>query len=321
MDWSAIANLNEQDMTVFMRYWAQGTGAILSLVLAAEIMLRVLGWWEHRKSETPRPLVPRDAPANFVLFVHALLIDGIFGNGLILAGLMLGAHLSNWHIPFNIYTLPLYFLAAEFWHYIYHRMGHEVRVLWADHSIHHSSRDYEFFTSWRLTPFTFAYKALTVIPMGLLGFGPVAFLLLAKGISFQTFIHTRRIGSMGWFDKWLCSPVNHGIHHACNPQYIDKNYGGMTMIWDQLLGTFMLPRDEKIKFGITKDVNSNDPFKIWSFEFKYLLVDFWKAPTFGEKMRVLFGKPGETFSYDPKNKGNSAGGGIAMDDPILVAAE
>jgi sterol desaturase/sphingolipid hydroxylase (fatty acid hydroxylase superfamily) len=316
VDWSSIAHINEADLALFMKFWAQGTAAILGLCLAAEILLRTLAWWEHRKTGTPRPLVAPDAPANFVLFVHSLLIEGIVGNAAILGGLYFGSRISHWHIPFNLYTLPLYFLAGEFWHYIYHRMGHEVRILWADHSIHHSSRDYEFFTSWRLTPFTWAYKWLTVMPLAMLGFAPIPFLLISKGISFQTFIHTRRIGELGWFDKVFCSPRNHSIHHACNPQYIDKNYGGMTMIFDRLLGTFILPGEEKIKFGITKDVNSHDPFKIWSFEFKYLLVDFWKAPTWGDKLRVLFGKPGETFTYAPKKPT-----AIAADDPILVAAE
>ncbi|MDB5397159.1 MAG: hypothetical protein JWM91_4665 [Rhodospirillales bacterium] len=316
MDWSGITNIGEPEVAEFLKFWAQGTAAILGLVIASEIMLRALAWWEHRKDETPRPLVPHDAPANFVLFLHSILIDGIWGNGLILAGLYLGQRLSHWHIPFNLYTIPLYFLAGEFWHYIYHRMGHEVRILWADHSIHHSQREYEFFTSWRLPPGTFAYKALCVIPMGLLGFSPIAFLLMSKGISFQTFIHTRRIGSMGWFDRWFCSPVNHSIHHACNPQYMDKNYGGMTMIFDRLLGTFILPNEEKIKFGITKDVNSNNPFTIWAFGFKQLLIDAVHAPGIGAKLLVFLGKPGETYNHVAKPKGYRA-----ADDHILVAAE
>jgi sterol desaturase/sphingolipid hydroxylase (fatty acid hydroxylase superfamily) len=316
MDWSSIATVNVDDVKEFLKFWAQGTAAILGLVIAAEILLRVLAWWEHRGTDTPRPLMPRDAPANFVLFLHSILIDGIWGNALIFGALVLGSKLSSWHIPFNLYTIPLYFLAAEFWHYIYHRLGHEVRIFWADHSIHHSSRDYEFFTSWRLPPGTFVYKALCVLPMGLLGFSPIAFLLMSKGISFQTFIHTQRFGSMGWFDKWLVSPVNHSIHHACNPQYMDKNYGGMTMIFDRLLGTFILPNEETLKFGITQDVGSHDPFVIWSFGFKKLLIDAWHAPGIVAKLIVLFGKPGETYTHEAKPKGYD----IAS-DPILAAAE
>jgi sterol desaturase/sphingolipid hydroxylase (fatty acid hydroxylase superfamily) len=316
MDWSVITNIGEPEVKEFLKFWAQGTAAILGLLIAAEIMLRVLGWWEHRKTDTPRPLVPEDAPANFVLFLHAILIDGIWGNGLILATLYLGQRLTTWHIPFNLYTIPIYFLAGEFWHYIYHRMGHEVRVLWADHSIHHSQREYEFFTSWRLPPGTFVYKAICVLPMALLGFAPIPFLLMSKGISFQTFIHTRRIGSMGWFDRWFCSPVNHSIHHACNPQYMDKNYGGMTMIFDRLMGTFILPNEEKIKFGITKDVNSVNPFTIWAFGFKQLLIDAWYAPGLVAKAVVLFGKPGETYNHVSPTKG------LGMADAhILAAAE
>src|ERR1700722_14247829 len=160
MDWSAITNIGEPEVKEFVTFWLQGSGAILSLLIAAEILLRVLGWWEHRNTDTPRPLVPEDAPANFVLFLHSILIDGIWGNALILAALVLGSKLTTWHIPFNIYTIPLYFLAGEFWHFMYHRMSHEVRLFWADHSIHHSQREYEFFTSWRLPPGTFVYKAV-----------------------------------------------------------------------------------------------------------------------------------------------------------------
>jgi sterol desaturase/sphingolipid hydroxylase (fatty acid hydroxylase superfamily) len=313
MDWSQVAAIGESEVKEFMRYWGQGTAAILGTLIAAEILFSVAAWWSYRKTEAPRALVSPDAPANFVLFVQSILIDGIAGNAVILGALAFGARISHWHIPFNLYTIPAYFLAAEFWHYIYHRLGHEVRVFWADHSIHHSSRDYEFFTSWRLTPFTFAYKAMTAIPLAMLGFGPVGFMLMAKGISFQTFIHTQRIGRMGWFDKVFCSPVNHGLHHACNPQYIDKNYGGMTVIWDRLFGTFMLPNDEKLKFGITKELGTYDPFKIWAFEFKYLLRDLWHAPGLKPRIMVLFGKPGETYEHGRAQQFET--------EPVMIAAE
>ena len=314
MDWVRIAGIGENEVRDFLHFWGQGTAAILGLLIAAEILLSVAAWWSYRKTDSPRALVSPDAPANFVLFVQSILIDGIVGNAAILGALVFGSRISQWHIPFNLYTIPAYFLAAEFWHYIYHRLGHEVRIFWADHSIHHSSRQYEFFTSWRLTPFTFAYKAVTAIPLAMLGFGPVAFLLMAKGISFQTFIHTQRIGRLGWFDEFFCSPLNHGLHHACNPQYIDKNYGGMTVIWDRLLGTFMLPGEETMKFGITKELGTHDPFKIWAFEFKYLLRDLWFAPGIQAKVRVLFGKPGETYEHGKVRQ-------APPPEAIMIAAE
>ncbi|HTJ63973.1 MAG TPA: sterol desaturase family protein [Alphaproteobacteria bacterium] len=317
MDWARLTAIGEREVGTYISYWMQGTAAILSILLAAEILLSVAAWWTYRKTDTPRALVSPDAPANFVLFVQSIIIDVFIGNAAILGALVLGSRLTHWHIPFNIYTIPLYFLAAEFWHYIYHRLGHESRLFWADHSIHHSSRKYEFFTSWRLTPFTWAYKAITAIPLAMLGFGPVAFLLMAKGISFQTFIHTNRIGRMGWFDTVFCSPTNHGLHHACNPQYIDKNYGGMTVLWDRLLGTFMLPNEEPIKFGITKELGTYDPFKIVAFEFKYLLVDLWHAPGLKAKMVVLFGKPGETYEHARSKQA----AGVMAADTAMIAAE
>jgi len=88
MDLSVITNIGEPEVRQFVTFWLQGSGAILSLLIAAEILLRVLGWWEHRNTDTPRPLVPEDAPANFVLFLHSILIDGIWGNALVLAALV-----------------------------------------------------------------------------------------------------------------------------------------------------------------------------------------------------------------------------------------
>lgn len=317
MNLASIGAIGEADVQEFMKFWFTGVGAILGLVIAAEILIRTFTWLGDRNTPGRKRLISKDAPANFVLSLHAFIIEGVVGFGAEIAAATAGASISTWHIPFNGYTLVLYFLAAEFYHYIYHRLGHEVRFLWADHSIHHSSRDYEFFTSWRLTPGTWAYKAATIFPIAMLGFGPVGLLLMAKGIAFQTFIHTQRIGRLGWFDKVFCSPANHSIHHACNARYIDKNYGGMTMIWDQLLGTFILPGEEKIKFGITRDVNSYNPFKIWAFEFGHLVRDAWHAPGLGQKLIVLFGRPGETYSFKP----NARPDDLAGIEPGLVAAE
>lgn len=307
--------ITEADVKSFIDYWFPGAASILGLVIAGEILIRALAWWVSRDTDQQPALVSRDAPANFVLSLISRTMDGLIGGATIYGAAVIGSHLSHWHIPFNGYTIPLYFLAAELYHYLYHRLGHEVRLFWADHSIHHSSRDYEFFTSWRVTPTGWIYKAMTMLPIAMLGFGPVGLFLMARGITFQTFIHTQRIGSMGWFDKVFCSPVNHAIHHACNPLYIDRNYGGMTMIWDRILGTFILPEGEKIKFGITKDLHTHDPLKIMIFEFRHMVMDAVAAPGFAEALKVLWGRPGETFSRDLAKLP------VVSGDPALIAAE
>ena len=172
-------------------------------------------------------------------------------------------------------------------------------MLWADHSIHHSSEDYNYTLTYRLPPFTWAYQLFAFIPVTMLGFDPVWLMLMSGTGAFQLFIHTDRIGRLGWFDYVFCSPANHAIHHASNPQYMDKNYGGATVFWDHLLGTFQLPKSEKIRFGITKRVNSANPFKIWLFEFKYVFRDAAYAPTLKQKLLALLGRPGETYEYKP----------------------
>jgi hypothetical protein len=88
----------------------------------------------------------------------------------------------------------------------------------------------------------------------------------------------------------------------------------MTVIWDRLLGTFMLPGDETVKFGITKELGTYDPFKIWAFEFKYLLRDLWCAPGLKVKITVLFGKPGETYEH-------AMAPPAAAEEAMMIAAE
>lgn len=287
MDMSLPMNLDE----LFRVYQTAG-GVILLFAIVAELLLR----W----SEGKRP-VPTDGYANFTLFFFGPLMEGIIGNALLLAGLFFFYELTPLRVPINGWTLVLYFLVGEFCQYWFHRAGHEIRLFWADHSIHHSSPEYDFTINLRHTPFSTLYRLLTWIPMVLLGFHPVLLVLFAMvAPSFQTFCHTRRIGRLApWFEKIFVTPHNHAVHHACNPEYLDKNYGGLLMLWDHVFGTYKaLSDDVPPVFGITKPVNSANPFKILGFEFKNLWRDFSAAPDLRQKAGVLFGRPGFTFEAD-----------------------
>jgi sterol desaturase/sphingolipid hydroxylase (fatty acid hydroxylase superfamily) len=153
------------------------------------------------------------------------------------------------------------------------------------------------------------YRLLTWIPIVLLGFRPVVLVLFAMvSPSFQTFCHTQRIGRFApWFEKIFVTPCNHQVHHACNPLYLDKNYGGLIMLWDHVFGTYQrLEEHTPPTFGITKPVQSANPLKILLWEFRHLWRDFSAAPSFKQKFGVLLGRPGFTFEAESKYAGAAA---------------
>lgn len=277
--------------------WMSGCWILFTILMSMELLARVVGWWTSRRSAQPRPLFPADWPANFALFWHSGILMGVVGIAVIYGGMQLAHQITPFRIPFTAATVLLYYLAADFCNYVEHRFAHEVRFFWADHSIHHSAESYNFTLTYRLPPLHWLNEAMPYAAFALMGFDPTWMLLMKSVGIFQFFIHTDRIGRLGLFDHIFCSPANHQVHHARNPIYVDKNYGSSLLIWDKLFGTFQLPTDERVRFGITHRVTTGNPFKIWVAEFRLLFIDFAHAPGFTEKLKVLLGRPGETFEY------------------------
>jgi hypothetical protein len=125
--------------------------------------------------------------------------------------------------------------------------------------------------------------------MILIGFSPfqaiVGLILVAQ---FQTWIHTERIGKLGWLDKIFNTPSVHRVHHGSNKKYLDKNYGGFLIIWDRLFGTYQ-KEEEKVIYGLTKDINTNSPLLINFIEFKSILKDLKKCKSWKDRCKIIFG--------------------------------
>jgi sterol desaturase/sphingolipid hydroxylase (fatty acid hydroxylase superfamily) len=138
------------------------------------------------------------------------------------------------------WTWLLALLAADFTYYWMHRLEHEHRILWASHSVHHSSNDYNLTVGFRLSLVEGFFEWAFLIPMILIGFSPfqaiVGLVLVAQ---YQHWVHTERVTKMGWLDEVFNTPSVHCVHQGSNRQYIDKNYGGILMIWDKLLSTYI----------------------------------------------------------------------------------
>ena len=214
-------------LTRWIEIYGYGGAVMLLFVLCAEMLMR---------RQEGKSLWSAEGLSSIPLFALGPLLEGIFINAALIAGLTFFYNLSPLRIPVDWWTLPIYFLVAEFAYYWYHRVGHEVRLFWADHSIHHSAQTFDFTVNLRHVPFQAIYRLIIWAPIVMLGFNPLVLVLMTiTAPAFQTFCHTTRIGRLApWFEWLFVTPNNHGVHHASNPLYIDKNYGGLTMIWDHV---------------------------------------------------------------------------------------
>lgn len=213
-------------------------------------------------------------------------------------------------IPLTLYTLvyqhiALFTLAESWWvwlaafvlydffYYWNHRLGHEVSVLWAAHVVHHSSEEYNLTTALRQTSGSFL-SWIFYLPMALLGFDPAIVLSVgALNLVYQFWVHTRHVGKLGWYEWFFVTPSNHRVHHAQNQIYLDRNYGGVFILWDRLFGSFQeeLEKEPPI-YGVRKALRSWNP--VWGNVQVYtqLFKDSWHTNSWKDKIKVWLGRTG-----------------------------
>ncbi len=192
------------------------------------------------------------------------------------------------------------FFAEDLCYYWFHRLHHEVRVLWAAHVNHHSSQHYNLSTALRqplLTPFTGPWFWM---PLPLIGFPPWM-VLTAQAISllYQFWLHTEAIDRLGPLEWFMNTPSHHRVHHGKNVPYLDKNHGGVLIIWDRLFGTFAKER-ERVVYGLTTDIETYNPLHVGFHEVIAVSRDVVGAPGIAAKLGYLFAPPG--WSHDGSTK-------------------
>ena len=154
------------------------------------------------------------------------------------------------------------FLGVDFLYYWFHRTGHEVNAFWAAHVVHHQSEEYNLAVALRQGAFQPAFSWVFYLPLALLGFAPLMFLTVSSiDTLYQFWIHTRAIGRLGPLEWVLNTPSNHRVHHGRNPKYIDRNHGGILIVWDRLFGTYQ-KEEEEPAYGITTPLRSLNP--VWA---------------------------------------------------------
>lgn len=228
---------------------------------------------------------------------------------LIVAGLCAAATVAvySWIARFALFDLspyvwmwPALIVAEDFCYYWYHRFGHEMRFFWASHVNHHSSQHYNLSTALRQSWTTPLTGWIFWIPLLLIGF-PIEAVLLAKAFSllYQYWIHTESIRRLGPLEWVLNTPSHHRVHHGSNLRYLDKNYGGIFIVWDRLFGTFAEERDEEpVKYGLIHNLESNNPVVIAFHEWGAMFRDIFRRPgaTLGYVFRAPGWQPDETSS-------------------------
>ncbi|MDR6765684.1 sterol desaturase/sphingolipid hydroxylase (fatty acid hydroxylase superfamily)/uncharacterized membrane protein YhhN [Acidovorax delafieldii] len=206
-------------------------------------------------------------------------------------------HVALWRNDAFWTSLPGWLLALVFYDFCYywlHRMGHESAVLWAAHAVHHQSQDYNLSTALRQTSSGALLGWVFYVPMALAGVPPLVFGVVALiDLLYQFWVHTEQVGRLGWFDRWFCSPSNHRVHHAVNDAYLDKNYGGILILWDRMFGTFKdEDAQEKCVYGTRGLLNSWDPLWANAQVYAGLAHDSWHARSWLDKLKVWIQPPG-----------------------------
>ena len=190
------------------------------------------------------------------------------------------------------YGALLALVLYDFCYYWLHRGGHRVAVLWAAHVVHHQSQHYNLSTALRQTSSGALLGWVFYVPMAVIGVPPLLFGIVALvDLLYQFWVHTEQVGKLGWFDRVFCSPSNHRVHHAVNDDYLDKNYGGILVLWDRWFGTFKEEAAPCV-YGTRGALNSWDP--LWANGAVYwaLLKDSWHTRSWADKLRVWMKPPG-----------------------------
>lgn len=269
--------------------WRAGLEVVSGLALIA-IALEMLADWVRRRPERSWP----ETWVNLAIGLPGTLLSTVVVVGLAGAALTAVGELVPGELGLAWWTWPLALLVVDLCYYLGHRLEHRVRVLWAHHSVHHSSERFDLSTSARIAwqdPFlTWSY----VLPAVVLGFHPGQVLVAYEFILlYQVWVHTTRVGRLPEpLEALFNTPSAHRVHHASNPAYLDKNFGGLLMIWDRAFGTYAAEDPaEPVRYGLTKPIGSTGLWVVNFGETWAMLQDLARARTAGEAWAAVLGPP------------------------------
>ncbi|HIO92447.1 MAG TPA: sterol desaturase family protein [Leucothrix mucor] len=233
----------------------------------------------------------KEASANIIIGITNGLLNMTFYGLIFVITLWFAEQVAFNDIPVNLWTWVMAIIAADFSYYWMHRIEHKVRFFWTIHSVHHSSTEFDLTTGLRLAWLEGLIEWIFFVPMILVGFDMVqAIASILIVVAYQAWIHTEHIGKLGYLDHVLNTPSVHRVHHGSNPHYIDKNFGGILMIWDKLFGSYQAEQ-EIVIYGLTKNIGTTNPITINFYEWISLIKDLQKTKSIKEKWALISRPP------------------------------
>nr|WP_223205415.1 sterol desaturase family protein [Gordonia jinghuaiqii] len=235
----------------------------------------------------------RDARSSVLMGLVSIATSAFWKSLGLLAYTALFAYVAPWQLPTDKwYTWVIALVGVDFLFYWSHRTSHRVRLVWATHQAHHSSEYFNFATALR-QKWNISAAVLMWLPLPLLGVPPaLVFFAYSLSLIYQFWIHTERIGTM-WapFELVFNTPSHHRVHHGRDPEYLDRNYGGVLIIWDRLFGSFA-PEVRRPRYGLTKPVDTYNIWRLQTHEYAAIARDVRSTTSWRARLGYIFGPPG-----------------------------
>lgn len=259
------------------------------------VLALVLEYWTMRSRGRTGHFMPRDIATNFGLGASYQAVEMLYHILFLGAAMTLVAQFSLTTVEMSLGMWALLLFSQEFFYYWFHRASHRIRWFWCAHVVHHSSEHLNLSTAMRQSmTYSLNFSQIFWIPLILLGFPPAAVMVAYSiNLAYQYFVHTEAVGQLSPATEYIFNtPSHHRAHHGRNTRYLDKNFGGILIIWDRLFGTFEkeVPEDP-VDYGIPRQIHSSNIFTInfheWRDMFrdaarpgplKQRLAHFWKPP-------------------------------------------
>jgi sterol desaturase/sphingolipid hydroxylase (fatty acid hydroxylase superfamily) len=279
------------------------------------LLLLTIEWTAARKLEhlTPEEQPPsgayrtRDAWASISMGLMSVATMGAWKFLGLLGYAALYAYVAPWHLSATQwYTWVIAIVGVDVLFYAYHRIAHRVRLIWATHQAHHSSRYFNFATALR-QKWNNSGELIMWIPLPLLGVPPwMVFTGFSISLIYQFWVHTEHIDKLPRaFEFVFNTPSHHRVHHGIDPEYLDRNYGGILIIWDRLFGSFQ-PELFRPHYGLTKPVTTFNIWKLQTHEYVAIARDVRSATRWRDRLGYVFGPPGWQPTDAPQPAGAAA---------------
>ncbi|MEL7209292.1 MAG: sterol desaturase family protein [Actinomycetota bacterium] len=306
--YAAVGALETEELGLSTYDWALLIGGFF-------VTLEFLRLYLGRDRDRDRRLWVKDSLASLSTLIPLFFVEAIAGAIMVIAYFWVWDNLALVQLPVNAWTIVIGVVAADLAYYWEHRTAHEVRLLWTGHAVHHSSPILNTAVAFRFGPLEPFVAIVFHLPLVVLGLHPAVVIageLIVQ--AYQFWIHTDTIGSMGRLDRILNTPSNHRVHHGSDPEYLDRNHGGILMVWDRMFGTYQRELQTPT-YGLTEQIDTTNPLRVWISEWPRMFHDIRHAASWRDRLHHTFDRPG----WSPADRTPAAAAAGGSTDPTRLS--